>query len=325
MNLSATVLAGATGVSGKTVNFTLNGSSAGSATTDSSGVANLSNTSLAGIPTGTYPAGVGATFATDSTHSGSADTAALTVDPATLSVDAVDESKTYGDPDPAFTYTLSGFVNGENATSAGVTGSADCSRSNPAVDDAGTYPDVISCDPDSLAAANYLFVTGGSADFAINAANQTIDFTQPTTPATYGENFSVNPTASSGLPVSLSASGGCSVTTLTPPLVGWDVTMTSSTVDCVLTASQGGNGNYNPATNVVRTVEAAIRNIEVTADAGQTKVYGEDDPTFSYSITDGSLAGTDTFSGALDRDAGRERRPLRHRRRQPERRQQLQP
>src|SRR4030095_16416505 len=46
------------------------------------------------------------------------------------------------------------------------------------------------------------------------------------------------------------------------------------------------------------------RPIQVTADAGQFKTYGDADPTFTYSITSGSLAFTDSFTGALSRVAG---------------------
>jgi hypothetical protein len=45
------------------------------------------------------------------------------------------------------------------------------------------------------------------------------------------------------------------------------------------------------------------RPITVTADA-QTKVYGNSDPALTYKITSGSLAFTDTFTGALARAAG---------------------
>ena len=52
-------------VSNKTISFTLNGVSAGSATTDASGIATLTNVSLAGINAATYATGVGASFAGD--------------------------------------------------------------------------------------------------------------------------------------------------------------------------------------------------------------------------------------------------------------------
>jgi hypothetical protein len=42
----------------------------------------------------------------------------------------------------------------------------------------------------------------------------------------------------------------------------------------------------------------------VTATAGLFKIYGEVDPPFTYTITSGTLAFTDTFTGALSRNAG---------------------
>ena len=64
--LSATLTRTADGpISGKTVTFTLNGSPAGSATTNASGVASIAAASLAGINAGSYPTGVGASFAGD--------------------------------------------------------------------------------------------------------------------------------------------------------------------------------------------------------------------------------------------------------------------
>ncbi|MFL5914456.1 MAG: S8 family serine peptidase [Gaiellaceae bacterium] len=45
--------------------------------------------------------------------------------------------------------------------------------------------------------------------------------------------------------------------------------------------------------------------IEVTADSGQTKVYGANDPaSFTYHISVGSLVGTDHFTGVLSRVSG---------------------
>ena len=78
-NLSATLISGGNGVSGKTVNFTLNGNAAGSAVTNVSGVATISSASLSGIAAGTYPTGIGASFAGDSSYATSSGTGALTV------------------------------------------------------------------------------------------------------------------------------------------------------------------------------------------------------------------------------------------------------
>lgn len=63
------------------------------------------------------------------------------------------------------------------------------------------------------------------------------------------------------------------------------------------------NSNYNitfSGSNFIITAKA----ITITADAGQTKVYGESDPaSFTYTVT-GSLESGDSFSGALVRDFG---------------------
>ena len=69
-------------ISGKTINFTLNGSSVGSAITNGSGVATLSNVSLSGINAGTYPNGVAASFAGDSSFASSSGSASITLDKA---------------------------------------------------------------------------------------------------------------------------------------------------------------------------------------------------------------------------------------------------
>jgi hypothetical protein len=63
----------------------------------------------------------------------------------------------------------------------------------------------------------------------------------------------------------------------------------------------GGN-NYN-LTFVSKNFEIKKRAITVKADA-KTKTFGDPDPVFTYQITTGSLAFTDTFTGTLTRDPG---------------------
>ncbi|MEQ1762737.1 MAG: MBG domain-containing protein [Pyrinomonadaceae bacterium] len=107
----------------------------------------------------------------------------LTIQAATLSVNAVANSKTYGDPDPALAYTLSGFKFSQDATSAGVTGSGSCSRTLGETVAGGPY--TITCAPGTLAAANYVFATGTTANFTINARLAT--WTTNPASKTYGD------------------------------------------------------------------------------------------------------------------------------------------
>ncbi len=83
VNLSATLTDGTNPISGQTIDFTLNGNSVGNAVTNGSGVATLMNVSLVGINAGSYPTGVGASFAGAGIYLASSDTAALTVNKAT--------------------------------------------------------------------------------------------------------------------------------------------------------------------------------------------------------------------------------------------------
>ena len=85
-------------VSGKTITFKLNGGTVGTATTDGSGVATLASGSLtvpAKINAGTFPTGVGASFAGDSGLGASSATNTLTVDKKAVTVTAAANSKTY--------------------------------------------------------------------------------------------------------------------------------------------------------------------------------------------------------------------------------------
>ena len=90
--------------------------------------------------------------------------------------------------------------------------------------------------------------TSSSRNITINKATQTITFTQPSSLAN-GSSQSLSASASSGLTVTITSNdtGKCTVsgTTVTGQSVG----------TCSLTASQGGNGNYDPATDVTRTFE----------------------------------------------------------------------
>ena len=112
-------------LSGKSVSFELNGTSVGSAVTNASGVAALSNVALTGINAASYPSGVRASFAGEAGLSGSNGTAALQIAqrPITVTVDA--KSKIYGDSDPALTYQItSGSLVGTDSPTGSLTRAA---------------------------------------------------------------------------------------------------------------------------------------------------------------------------------------------------------
>ena len=78
-SVAATLTSASSPVAGRDVSFTLNGSPAGTATTNASGIASVTGVSLIGISPGTYAGAVSATFAGDDLYAPSSATADLIV------------------------------------------------------------------------------------------------------------------------------------------------------------------------------------------------------------------------------------------------------
>jgi hypothetical protein len=88
--------------------------------------------------------------------------------------------------------------------------------------------------------------------------NQTVTFTtSPPSAPVVGDTYNVVATASSGLPVTLVASGACTISSSTSPATV-DFTGAGS---CEITASQAGNATYSPAPTVDQAVSIAKRPI----------------------------------------------------------------
>lgn len=120
----------------------------------------------------------------------------------------------------------------------------------------------------------------GTATFSLTntSANQNIDFGAIAN-KTFGDpDFVVSPTASSGLPVSLAATGQCTVTSPSPGTV--HITGAGS---CTITASQSGDANYNPAPSVPQSFTINKANQTITFNALTNKTFG--DPDFAVSAT----------------------------------------
>jgi hypothetical protein len=111
----------------------------------------LSTTATAASPVGSYS--ITAAGAADSDYTISYVSGTLSITPATLTVTADNQTKTYGAALPALTASYSGFVNGDKATA--LSGSASVTTTATAGSPPGTYS--ISVGPGNLADANYQF------------------------------------------------------------------------------------------------------------------------------------------------------------------------
>jgi hypothetical protein len=155
--LTATLTqAGGSAVSGKTVTFTLNSANFANntATTNASGVATLTNVSLAGINAGTYASGVGASFAGGGGLNPSSGSNSLTVNKAELSVTAEDKTRAYGEENPPLTYTMTGFAGGDTQANS-TSGLPSLTTTATSTSPAGAYPITITAG--TLTANNYTF------------------------------------------------------------------------------------------------------------------------------------------------------------------------
>ena len=108
------------------------------------------------------------------------------------------------------------------------------------------------------------------------ALNQTITFGALGNKTWGDADFTVSATATSGLTVTFAASGNCTVSVGTVHLTGAG--------SCTITASQAGNGSYNPAPNVSQSFNILQKAASVTPNAA-SKTYGDADPAFTGTLT----------------------------------------
>jgi uncharacterized protein YjbI with pentapeptide repeats len=137
---------------------------------------------------------------------------------------------------------------------------------------AGTYSAVASF----AGNGNYNAASSAPATITISKANQTITFGALAGKAYGNADFGVSATASSGLPVSFTKSGNCTVTGSTVHIAGAG--------SCTITAHQAGGGNYNAASDVVQTFAIAMAPLAITT-LPAAKVYGDPLPPFSIAYS----------------------------------------
>ena len=184
--LTATLTAGGAPLSGETVTFALNGQplSGNTAVTDSSGVATLSNVSLAGINAGTYPNAIGASFAGDTNYLSSSGTGTLTVNQASTGLAVDPASGTYGGTTTltatltaggaplsgeTVTFALNGQPFSGNTAVTDSSGVATLSNVSLAGINAGTYPGYVTASFDGTG-TNYAS-SSGTGTLTVNQAS----------------------------------------------------------------------------------------------------------------------------------------------------------
>ncbi len=144
------------------------------------------------------------------------------------------------------------------------------------------------------------FARTDAVSFTIGLASQTITFNSLSSKSYSSDTFTVSATSSASLTV-VFTSGSTSVCT-TSGTSGSTITLLGVGT-CVINANQSGDANTGAASQVSQNFTVDPRAITVTADA-KSKLYGAADPTFTYTITTGSLVLGDAITGTLTRASG---------------------
>jgi hypothetical protein len=238
------------------------------------GTLSLNTTATLSSPATTYP--ITASGLTAANYTISYQPGTLTVNPAPLTVTAQNESRVYGDANPAFTASYSGFVLGEDESV--LTGTLSYTAPGPATAP-GLYPVV----PGGLASPNYaidfvggtLTITRAPVTVTANPASRTYGGADPAFTATY-----------TGLKNGETAAS-----------LGWAPTFSTTAVAASvpgtypITPAGLVSGNYT-FTYADGTLTITPASLTVKANDA-SRYYGGVDPVYSVTVT-GLVAGDTT-------------------------------
>ena len=204
---------------------------------------------------------------------------ALTVNKATLTVTADNKARVYGDNNPTLTYSITGYVNSENATSASITGAPTISTTATAASNVNSY--TITSAANNLAAANYQF---SYADGTLTVNRRPVTVTADNQTRVYGE---ANPTltyavaangagTSRGMYNNQTLTGSVATAAVATTNVG-DVSITQNSL------TNANNANYDITyNNGTLTITPAVLTYNATA---ATSTYGSTPSVNAGSVT----------------------------------------
>lgn len=197
----------------------------------------------------------------------------VTINKASLTITADNQSKTYGAANPALSLSYTGFVNNESPTN--LTAQPTASTTATADAAAGTYPITV-----AAAASNNYDITYQAGTLTIGQSSQAI--TLAALPVkTYGDT-DFNTGASSSNPALPLVYTSSNPAVATVDASGNIHILSAGTT--VITVSQAADNNYGAATPVLQTLTVAKAALAITAD-NQSRVFGLPNPTFTASYS----------------------------------------
>ena len=181
-----------------TVQFVVDGANFGDPVVLSEGTATSQVSSLLGAGDHT----VQAQYSGDGDYLAGTAEFVQTVIKASLGIVPDDKNRPVGQANPTLTYQLTGFVNSEDATSAGISGAANLATTADTASPAGDYPITVT-DAGTLAAANYDFPAGlfGSGTLTVTQGTASVAVGSTLPSSTYGQSVSFTVAVSGSGPV----------------------------------------------------------------------------------------------------------------------------
>ncbi|MEQ1607114.1 MAG: MBG domain-containing protein [Pyrinomonadaceae bacterium] len=247
---------------------------ADNAANSTTGTAGLTTTATAASPVGNYP--ITATLGTLASSNYSFATftnATLTVTAVQLTVTANNRTRVYGAANPALTFTITGFQNGETLGTSGVMGAPNISTSAISTSAPGAY--AITLTQGTLAAPNYVF-TFVPATLTVTQAATTTTITNATAlgnSTVIGQNYPVNWTTAPVAPGAGTPTGNVTVSdgtgnTCTAAVAAGTCSLTSTLGPKTITAAYAGDANFGASTSQV------VQHNVVIAITGTIKQFG---------------------------------------------------
>jgi hypothetical protein len=256
-------------LSGKTLVFSLNGQTVGSAATNGNGTATLTNVSIGSLHAGS--AAISVAFAEDGLDLAATATSTLSISKASLTITAASKSKVYGAALPTLTASYDGFVNGDGSSSL---------TTQPQLRTTATAASAVSGSPYPITASG-----ASSGDYTITYVNGALTVTPASLVITAGNKSKVYGAALPTLTVSYAGFvNGDGVNSLTTtPAISTTATAGSHVAgnSYTITASGAVDGDYT-LSYVPGSLSVTPVSLTVTADS-RSKLYGAALPALTAS------------------------------------------
>ncbi|AMQ55613.1 MBG domain-containing protein [Algoriphagus sanaruensis] len=244
----------------------------------------IATTATASSNVGTYP--ITLSGGEDQNYAITIINGTLTIGKKALTIAATNKQKTYGEANPALTFTYSGLVNGDTK----VTTEPSIATTATASSNVGTYPITLS--------------GGEDQNYAITLINGTLTIGKKALTITASDKSKIYGEANPALTFTYSGLVNGDTKVATEPGIATTATASSNVGTYPITLTGGSDANYT-ITLVNGTLTVTPATLNITID-NKSKIFGQTDPVFTYQVNGlkGQDIETNVLSGELKRAVG---------------------